>query len=141
MTADSPYEQHPDAQSFSGTSLEEVLPQIRATLGADAVILDRRDGVEGGVAGFFGRRSIVVDACAARPRLDVRDEDQDAEPGESAPAPVPYGLDSYAATALPPAAAPVAAPVAAAVAGPVAPVVVTAVDRPLRRAHPRGPAA
>jgi flagellar biosynthesis protein FlhF len=108
MTADSPYEQHPDAQSFSGTSLEEVLPQIRATLGADAVILDRRDGVEGGVAGFFGRRSIVVDACAARPRLDVRDEDQDAEPGESAPAPVPYGLDSYAATALP-AAAPVAA--------------------------------
>ncbi|MCW3016188.1 MAG: hypothetical protein JWO02_3280, partial [Solirubrobacterales bacterium] len=68
-----------DVRTFSGASLEDLLPQIRATLGPDAMILGRREGVQGGVGGFFGRRSIVVDACAAHARVDVR-EDEDATP-------------------------------------------------------------
>ncbi len=116
----------PGTQTFTGASLDEVLPQIRAQLGADAVILDRRDGVEGGLGGFFGKRSVQVDACPARPTLDVRDEplalhDLDAAAGASyadAAAGASYGLDLYsAAVAQAPAAfggpAPVADPAAA----------------------------
>jgi flagellar biosynthesis protein FlhF len=109
MTADSPHDQQ-DVRSFTGASLEEVLPQIRETLGPDAVILGRRDGVEGGVAGFFGRRSIVVDACPAHARVDVRDEEPvDGPLDDTVPAPAPYGLDSYTAALGAPGAAPGAA--------------------------------
>ncbi len=103
----------PGTQTFSGASLDEVLPQIRAQLGADAVVLERRDGVEGGVGGFFGKRSVEVDACPARPTLDVRDEV--AEPLSPAPydppAPAAYGVGSYAA-AVPADPAPAPAPAA-----------------------------
>ncbi|MCW3015776.1 MAG: hypothetical protein JWO02_2868, partial [Solirubrobacterales bacterium] len=40
-----------DVRTFSGASLEDLLPQIRATLGPDAMILGRREGVQGGVGG------------------------------------------------------------------------------------------
>lgn len=95
----------PGTQTFSGASLEAVLPQIRAELGPDAVIVGRRDGVEGGVGGFFGKRSVQIDACPGRPTLDVRDEP--AAPLSPAPYDPPVrpapGLDSYAAATPAPA--------------------------------------
>jgi flagellar biosynthesis protein FlhF len=58
-------------KTFRGQSLEELLPQIREELGADAVILRQRDGLKGGVGGFFQKRCVEVDARAGAPRVDA----------------------------------------------------------------------
>ena len=54
-----------ETRTFRGRTLDEVVPRIRAELGADAVILRRRDGIVGGIGGFFGRRCVEVDAGSA----------------------------------------------------------------------------
>jgi flagellar biosynthesis GTPase FlhF len=56
-----------ETKTFRGRSLEEVLPQIRADLGADAIVVRRREGLAGGIGGFFQRSFVEVDA---RPALD-----------------------------------------------------------------------
>jgi flagellar biosynthesis protein FlhF len=61
----------PGVKTFRGESLEEVLPQIREELGADAVILRQRDGLKGGVGGFFQKRCVEVDARAGSKRVDT----------------------------------------------------------------------
>jgi flagellar biosynthesis GTPase FlhF len=60
-----------DIKTFRGESLEELLPQIREELGPDAVILRQRDGLTGGVAGFFQKRCVEVDARAGTKRIDT----------------------------------------------------------------------
>jgi len=60
-----------DVETFRGESLEELLPQIREELGPDAVILRQRDGLTGGVAGFFQKRCVEVDARAGTKRIDT----------------------------------------------------------------------
>jgi flagellar biosynthesis protein FlhF len=60
-----------DVRTFRGESLEELLPQIREELGPDAVILRQRDGLTGGVAGFFQKRCVEVDARAGTKRIDT----------------------------------------------------------------------
>jgi flagellar biosynthesis GTPase FlhF len=59
------------AQTYRGSSLDELLPQIRAELGADAIILRRREGIVGGVGGFFGKKCVEVDAVPAGPPTAV----------------------------------------------------------------------
>jgi flagellar biosynthesis protein FlhF len=61
----------PGVKTFRGESLEELLPQIREELGADAVILRQRDGLKGGVGGFFQKRCVEVDARAGAKRVDT----------------------------------------------------------------------
>jgi flagellar biosynthesis GTPase FlhF len=61
----------PGVKTFRGESLEEVLPLIREELGADAVILRQRDGLKGGVGGFFQKRCVEVDARAGAKRVDT----------------------------------------------------------------------
>jgi flagellar biosynthesis protein FlhF len=58
-------------KTFRGQSLEELLPRIREELGADAVILRQRDGLKGGVGGFFQKRCVEVDARAGAKRVDT----------------------------------------------------------------------
>jgi flagellar biosynthesis protein FlhF len=60
-----------DVKTFRGESLEELLPQIREELGPDAVILRQRDGLTGGMAGFFQKRCVEVDARAGTKRVDT----------------------------------------------------------------------
>jgi flagellar biosynthesis protein FlhF len=57
----------PESRTYQGASLEELLPQIRADLGASAVITRRREGVTGGFAGFFGKRCVEIEAQAGGP--------------------------------------------------------------------------
>lgn len=52
----------PDTRTYRGGSLEEVLPKIRDELGPDAVITRQRDGLAGGVGGFFQRQFVEVEA-------------------------------------------------------------------------------
>src|SRR5436309_3207471 len=53
-----------ETRTYRGRTLEEVLPKIKADLGPDAVIVRQRDGLTGGVGGFFQRQCIEVDAHA-----------------------------------------------------------------------------
>ncbi len=60
---------------YRGRKISDVLPTIRAELGADAVILRHREGVGGGVGGFFAQRFVEVEAMPGAPRVDVFDDD------------------------------------------------------------------
>jgi flagellar biosynthesis GTPase FlhF len=76
-----------DVQTFRGKSLEEVLPQVREALGPDAVVLRRREGLMGGVAGLFQRPFVEVDARRPLPdELDpVPRNDRATEEGLASP--------------------------------------------------------
>ncbi len=63
-----------DVKTFRGKTLEELLPQIREQLGPDAVVIRQRDGLMGGVGGFFQQRFVEVEARAGHPRVDLYDE-------------------------------------------------------------------
>lgn len=52
-----------DIKTYRGRSLDEVLPQIRSELGPDAIVLRRREGLTGGVGGFFQRPYVEVEAA------------------------------------------------------------------------------
>lgn len=69
-----------DTKTFRGRTLEEVLPQIKSDLGPDAEVMRQREGLMGGVGGFFQRPCIEVDARAGEPE---------------APAPPARGFDAY----------------------------------------------
>ena len=71
-----------DVKTFRGRSLEELLPQIRAELGPDAIVLRRREGLAGGVGGFFQRSYVEVEARCALPvetELEARNDRATAE--------------------------------------------------------------
>jgi flagellar biosynthesis GTPase FlhF len=77
-----------ETKTFRGRSLEEVLPQIRADLGADAIVVRRREGLAGGIGGFFQRSYVEVDARPAledEKPLEARNDRATAE-GLSSPA-------------------------------------------------------
>ncbi|OJU79956.1 MAG: hypothetical protein BGO11_06435 [Solirubrobacterales bacterium 70-9] len=61
-------------KTYRGATIEELLPQIRAELGPEAVIVRRREGLVGGIGGFFQKQCIEVDARAGGPRIDVYDD-------------------------------------------------------------------
>jgi flagellar biosynthesis GTPase FlhF len=68
-------------RTYRGRKLEDLIPQIRAELGPDAIILRQREGLMGGVGGFFAQKCVEVDAQAggareSHPRVDIYDEDE-----------------------------------------------------------------
>src|SRR4051794_2331628 len=69
-----------EPRTFRGLSLAEVERKVRAELGDDAVVVRQREGLSGGVGGFFQRKLYEVDALpgAAAPAV---------EPQDAAPAP------------------------------------------------------
>jgi len=54
-------------KTYRGRSLEEVLPQIKAEFGPDALVVAQREAHEGGVGGFFAKRMVEVDVEAPEP--------------------------------------------------------------------------
>ena len=50
-----------ETRTYRGSSLEELLPQILGELGPEAVITKQREGVVGGLGGFFGKRCVEVE--------------------------------------------------------------------------------
>ena len=59
---------------YRGRSVEELVPQIQRDLGADAIIVRRREGLTGGVLGFFQRAFVEIEAMPGAPGVDVYDE-------------------------------------------------------------------
>src|ERR1700755_1434121 len=104
-------------RTYRGRKLEDLIPQIRAELGPDAIILRQREGLMGGVGGFFAQKCVEVDAQAAQrpeaPSVDIYDEDEPVNGWE-----LPED-EVYSLPALPPAEEPVTPPPVA--ADPVAP--------------------
>lgn len=70
----------PGVRTFRASTLEELLPQIREQLGPDAIVVRQRDGLMGGIGGFFQQRFVEVDAKAGGPRIDVYDEEPPPAP-------------------------------------------------------------
>lgn len=58
-----------ESKIYFGESLDEVLPQIRDELGPDALIVRQREGIVGGIGGFFGRKCVEVEARPASPAV------------------------------------------------------------------------
>jgi flagellar biosynthesis protein FlhF len=63
-----------DPRTYRGRTVEELLPRIQDELGANAIIVRRREGLTGGIAGFFQRRFVELDATEGGPQIDVYDE-------------------------------------------------------------------
>lgn len=59
-----------DRRVYRGSSLEELLPRIKAELGEDAVVVRQREGVVGGFGGFFGKHCVEVEVM--RPPAPAR---------------------------------------------------------------------
>jgi flagellar biosynthesis GTPase FlhF len=91
---------------YRGRSVEELVPQIQRELGADAIIVRRREGLTGGVMGFFQRAFVEIEAMPGGPGVDVYDEDAAVEPADAQPpAAAAVDVDAFGAAA-PAAAAP-----------------------------------
>jgi flagellar biosynthesis GTPase FlhF len=98
-----------DVRIYRGRNMAEVIPQIRDELGADALILREREGLIGGVNGFFARRFIEVHARPNAQRIDIYDDDELPEPDQAvaepdpvaAPDPVPAPAPEPAADTTP----------------------------------------
>lgn len=79
-------------KTYRGRSLEEVLPQIKAELGPDALVVAQRESHEGGVGGFFAKRMVEVDVAEPDPdshdaRLNRFTEQLEAALSTGKPAP------------------------------------------------------
>ena len=89
---------------FRGRSVDELVPQIQRELGADAIIVRRREGLTGGVLGFFQHQYVEIEAMPGGPGVDVYDEDAASLP-PPAPAPAPAPVPAPAPAPVPPTAA------------------------------------
>src|SRR5829696_6963764 len=78
----------PAVKTYRGRTLDELLPKIRAELGPDAIVLRRREGLAGGVGGFFQKSFVEVEARGPVPSdsdVETRNDRATAE-GLRAPA-------------------------------------------------------
>ncbi len=95
-------------KTFRARSLTDALAQVRDELGPDAVVIRRREGLEGGVAGFFQKAVVEIEAqpggaallTADAPGTSLLDDDAPIVP-EPMPAPtqIAPGLARGAAAA------------------------------------------
>jgi flagellar biosynthesis protein FlhF len=66
-------------KTYRATTLTDALAQVRAELGPDAVVVRRREGLHGGVAGFFQKSVVEIEAHPGA-GIDIRDDDVPAMP-------------------------------------------------------------
>ncbi len=79
-------------KQFSGATIDDVLTQVRAELGEEAVILQTRRVVKGGIGGFFGREGVEVTAAEGLPAGEGEAANREAAASVAAPtSPVPAG--------------------------------------------------
>jgi flagellar biosynthesis GTPase FlhF len=66
-------------KTYRASTLTDALAQVRAELGPDAVVVRRREGLHGGVAGFFQKAVVEIEAHSGA-GIDIRDDDAPAMP-------------------------------------------------------------
>jgi flagellar biosynthesis GTPase FlhF len=66
-----------DTRAYRGETLEDALRQVREELGPEAIVVKQREGIIGGVGGFFGKRcvEIEVEVPSAPAEADIWAED------------------------------------------------------------------
>ena len=71
-----------ETRTYRGRTLDELIPRIREELGPEAVIVRQRDGLQGGIGGFFQKQFVEVDAQPgpSRPGFDAYDDTSVAMP-------------------------------------------------------------
>src|SRR2546423_15193562 len=92
-----------EVKTFRGLSLAEVEAKVRAELGDDAVIVRQREGLSGGVGGFFQRRIFEVDATGSSGAPAPKPQAQLEQPGVQVAPPPADDLAAQLQAALPPA--------------------------------------
>lgn len=65
---------------YRGRNVSELIPKIQAELGPEAIVTGRRSGLEGGVAGFFQRPFVEIEARHGEPGVDIQDGDEALPP-------------------------------------------------------------
>ena len=63
----------PEIRLFRGRDIAELIPKIQAELGGDAIVVGRRSGLEGGIAGFFQRPFVELEARPGAATIDIKD--------------------------------------------------------------------
>ncbi len=93
-------------RTYRGASLAELAPRIRAELGDSAMILRQREGVTGGIAGFFAKRTVEVDVAIitvpGTGHVDFTDESSSVGPNPAAAPAAPGPRATVAFDALRP---------------------------------------
>ncbi|MGD9571913.1 MAG: hypothetical protein AB7V62_08525 [Thermoleophilia bacterium] len=74
-------------KQFSGATIDEVLTKVREELGEEAVILQTKRVVTGGLGGFFGREGVEVTAAEGMPAGEGALANQEAAASVAAPSP------------------------------------------------------
>ena len=103
-------------RTYRGRKLEDLIPRIKDELGPDAIILREREGLMGGINGFFAQRFIEIEARAGAPRIDLYDEEpleDDSFASQLGQATTPFTDDprpTPATASVPPAQSPAPAP-------------------------------
>jgi flagellar biosynthesis protein FlhF len=78
-------------KQFSGATIDEVLTQVRAELGEEAVILQTKRVVKGGIGGFFGREGVEVTAAEGLPAGEGEAANREAAASVAVPS-APLGI-------------------------------------------------
>ncbi len=60
-----------ERRSYRAETLEEALQLVSDELGPDAIVVTQREGVVGGIGGFFGKRCVELEVEAAQPAADA----------------------------------------------------------------------
>jgi hypothetical protein len=69
---------------YRGRTVEELIPKIESDLGSDAIVVRRREGLTGGMLGFFQHPWVEIEAVPGTPSVDLYDEPEDAQPPDPA---------------------------------------------------------
>jgi flagellar biosynthesis GTPase FlhF len=90
-------------RTYRGRSVDELIPLIQRELGAEAIVVRRREGLTGGVLGFFQHPFVEIEAMPGGPGVDVYDEPEDLadlaqEPAAPSPGAATYARPSVRAT-------------------------------------------
>jgi hypothetical protein len=72
-------------RTYRGRAVDELIPRIQQELGAEAIIVRRREGLTGGILGFFQHPFVEIEAMPGGPRIDLYDEDDQQPPPPSLP--------------------------------------------------------
>ncbi len=71
---------------YRGRSVDALIEKIQSELGADAIVVRHHKGLTGGIAGFFQRPFVEIEARPGTPRVDRYDDGEPALPAALAPA-------------------------------------------------------
>jgi flagellar biosynthesis GTPase FlhF len=71
---------HSDTRVYRGRSVDALIGKIQSELGADAIVVRHHKGLTGGIAGFFQRPFVEIEAKPGTPRVDRYDDAAPALP-------------------------------------------------------------